>query len=37
MGSIYKRGNVWWVKYYRNGVPIRESSESDKGPSRKTS
>ncbi|HSP96837.1 MAG TPA: site-specific integrase [Candidatus Dormibacteraeota bacterium] len=30
MGSIYKRGNVWWVKYYRNGVPMRESSESDK-------
>src|SRR5687767_10018893 len=27
-GSIFKRGNIWWVKYYRNGQPIRESSES---------
>jgi integrase len=30
MGSIYKRGSVLWIKYYRNGVPMRESSESDK-------
>ena len=30
MGSLYKRGNVWWVKYYRNGVPMRESADSDK-------
>lgn len=29
-GSIYRRGNVWWIKYYRNGIPMRESSESDK-------
>src|SRR5438876_3429303 len=30
MGSLYKRGNVWWVKYYRNGKPLRESSGSEK-------
>jgi hypothetical protein len=26
----YKRGTVWWVKDYRNGRPIRESSHSSK-------
>jgi len=30
MGSIYQRGAVYWIKYYRNGVAIRESSESEK-------
>ena len=30
MGMTYKRGTVWWVKYYRNGRPIRESSHSGK-------
>jgi len=30
MGSIYKRGNVWWIKYYRNGKNYRESSKSPK-------
>ena len=30
MGMTYQRGAVWWVKYYRNGRPIRESSHSDK-------
>ena len=30
MGSLYKRGEVWWVKYYRNGKPYRESSKSTK-------
>jgi integrase len=30
MGSIYQRGNTYWVKYYRNGKPYRESSHSDK-------
>ena len=30
MGMTYKRGAVWWVKYYRNGRPIRESSQSSK-------
>lgn len=28
MGMTYKRGNVWWIKYYRNGKSIRESSNS---------
>lgn len=26
MGSLYKRGNVWWCKYYSNGRPIRQST-----------
>ena len=30
MGSIYRRGAVYWVKYFRNGKPYRESSRSDK-------
>ena len=30
MGMTYKRGAVWWVKYYRNGRPIRESSHRSK-------
>jgi len=30
MGSIYKRGEVFWIKYYRNGKPYRESVKSDK-------
>lgn len=30
MGSIYKRGSIFWIKYYRNGIPMRESSESEK-------
>ena len=30
MGSIYKRGDVFWVKYYRAGKPYRESTNSDK-------
>ena len=28
MGMIYRRGNVWWIKYYRNGKYYRESSNS---------
>ena len=28
MGMLYKRGNVWWIKYHHNGKPIRESSKS---------
>ena len=28
MGSIYKRGKVYWIKYYRNGKPYRESTKS---------
>jgi integrase len=30
MGSIYKRGNTYWIKYYRNGKSYRESSGSTK-------
>lgn len=30
MGSIYKRGSIFWIKYYRHGKPYRESSKSDK-------
>lgn len=31
MGSIYKRsgGKIWWIKYYRNGKPYRESTKSE--------
>ena len=30
MGRLYKRGAVWWIKYYRNGRGMRESSHSTK-------
>jgi integrase len=30
MGSIYKRGNTWNIKYYRNGKPYRESAHAVK-------
>jgi integrase len=30
MGMIYKRGEIYWIKYYRNGKPMRESSGSEK-------
>jgi len=30
MGTIYKRGRIYWLKYYRNGKPYRESSRSKK-------
>ena len=30
MGSLYQRGNVWWIKYYRNGKSYRESTRSEK-------
>ena len=30
MGMKYKRGHIWWVKYYRNGQPMRESTKSCK-------
>jgi integrase len=30
MGSIYKRGNIYWIKYYRSGKPYRESTKSAK-------
>ena len=30
MRSIYKRGQTYWLKYYRNGKPYYESSKSSK-------
>ena len=30
MGALYLRGNVWWIKYYRNGKPYRESTKTTK-------
>ena len=30
MGALYKRGNIYWIKYYRNGKFFRESSGTDK-------
>ncbi|MGD0660505.1 MAG: site-specific integrase [Syntrophorhabdales bacterium] len=30
MGMIYQRGKTFWVKYYRNGKPYRESAKSAK-------
>jgi len=30
MGMTYKRGKVYWIKYYRNGKPYRESTKSKK-------
>jgi integrase len=28
-GSVYQRGQIYWIKYYRNGQPFRESSQSE--------
>jgi len=28
LGSIYRRGSIWWIKVYRHGRPFRESSGS---------
>jgi integrase len=30
MGTIYKRGQTYWLKYYRNGKPYYESTRSTK-------
>jgi len=30
MGSLYRRGRFWWIKYYVDGRPIRESAKTDK-------
>jgi integrase len=33
---VYRRGKTFWLKYYRDGVPIRESAETTKeGEARK--
>src|SRR5436309_15820080 len=30
MGELKRRGNVWWIRYCRNGRRYEESSGSDK-------
>jgi len=30
MGMIYKRGSIYWIKYYRDAVPVRESARSSR-------
>ena len=30
MGHIYKRGTIYWIKFYRDGRPFYESSGSAK-------
>jgi len=30
MGHIDKRDKTFWIKYYRHGEPLRESSKSTK-------
>lgn len=29
-GRIYARGRIWWIKYYRAGQPIFETTKSEK-------
>ena len=29
-GTVYKRGKVYWIQYYRNGKAYQESSKSTK-------
>jgi integrase len=29
-GCVYLRGRIWWIKYYANGAPVSESSDSQK-------
>jgi hypothetical protein len=30
MGSVYKRGRIWWIAYYSDGVKMRESAQTEK-------
>ena len=30
MGCLYRRGKIYWIKYYRKGKAIMESTRSDK-------
>ncbi len=30
MGSVYKRGSIWWIQFFRSGLALRESSGSKK-------
>ena len=27
-GSVYLRGDVWWMRFYRNGKPYSESAQT---------
>ena len=29
-GTVYQRGNTWWIQYCKNGKSYRESSRSDR-------
>ena len=29
-GELRKRGEIWWIRYYRNGKRYEESSHTDK-------
>lgn len=29
MGSLYRRGKIWWIKYYVKGKAVRETSRSE--------
>jgi integrase len=30
LGTVYLRGKTWWIQYFMNGQPFRESSNSNK-------
>ena len=30
MGEVRRRGNTWWIRYYRNGRRYEETSGSTK-------
>ncbi len=30
MGQLYQRGRIYWIKYYVNGRPVRESTGTEK-------
>lgn len=36
MGMIYKRGKTYWIKYYRDGAPVRESAHTSRYDDAKT-
>lgn len=29
MGSLFKRGRVWWIQFYQDGQRVRMTSESE--------
>jgi hypothetical protein len=34
-GSVYRRGGIWWLKYYVDGKPVYESAKTkDRGEAR---